>query len=284
MRSETKQTLTDERGPDYIVATIRTDKTRGAHLVLMCDRNTKSHTSQALKPNSKTSGKGSDSKAASTATKGFCTFWNHALNTHLTGTSQQPRKRLLQTLAPVDSPLEAALRENCQRGTCRAPRLKVYLRLHCRWSVSRVLGSSPPPRVLSSSLMELSKRRRRRGGGRGGGWGGVGGWHCLRLKTHLSLIASSPIDYLRPLTPFSVWSLHGVCNPLTELTDPAARCFLMWLAVLIRLCVRGPYPTLWLESQKTDIMVRATEEPGCPSEATGTDTQLTSHTCWWWHL
>lgn len=34
----------------------------------------------------------------------------------------------------------------------------------------------------------------------------------------LSLIASSPIDYPRPLTPFCLIPTHE-CNPLTELTD-----------------------------------------------------------------
>lgn len=107
-------------------------------------------------------------------------------------------------LVLADSPLEATIKENCWR---RASSLKVYLQAHWRWSVSRVLGNPLPQRVLNRSLMELSIKRR---GER------KRGWHCLHLKTHLSLIASSPIDYPRPLTPFP-------CDPFTLCVIPLQR-------------------------------------------------------------
>lgn len=88
-----------------------------------------------------------------------------------------------------------------------------------------------------ASLMELSEKRQTRGGG----------WHCLRLKTHLSLIASSLIDHPSPLAPFPVWSPPVVCNPLTERTDRPARCFLTWLAVLIN---------AWLRVRRYDMKAR----------------------------
>lgn len=91
--------------------------------------------------------------------------------------TKRPKNGLGQTPALLSTPWRQQLKKIAE-GTSADSSLKVYLQLSRCWNVSRVLGSHLRQKLLSGSLMELSiKKQRER----------ERGWHCLRLKTHLSI-------------------------------------------------------------------------------------------------